>query len=80
MLTPIKKVMENPEDIPNVPRGVMEFLQVHFNAGFIMQIGKAARLKQEGYSDAYIAGFLAGANYCSETLDEMEAIRRSVQD
>ncbi|WP_289479573.1 phage protein, partial [Klebsiella pneumoniae] len=30
MLTPIKNYMENPQDIPNVPRATMEYLQVQY--------------------------------------------------
>ncbi|MDU3349152.1 MAG: phage protein [Clostridium sp.] len=80
MLTPFKKVMENPEDIPNIPRGVMEYLQVHFNAGFVMNLGKVAELKQQGYSDAFVAGFLSGIQYCSNMLDDAEAVRKELQE
>lgn len=76
MLTPLKKVMENPRDIPNVPRAVMEHLQVHFNAGFVMQSGVVNRLKAAGWSESYIAGFLAGLQYATQTLDDMETIRK----
>lgn len=76
MLTPIKKCMENPQDIPNVPRSVMEYLQVQYNAGYAIQSGLINRLKQAGWSESYIAGFLAGLNYASQTLDDMEAIRK----
>lgn len=80
MLTPFKKVMENPEDVPNIPRGVMEYLQVHFNAGFQIQLGQIAELKQQGYSEAFIAGFLSGLQYCAQTLDDCEAIRKEQQE
>lgn len=76
MLTPIKKHMENPEDIPNVPRATMEYLQVQFNAGYALQSGMINRLKQAGWSESYIAGFLAGLQYASQTLDDMETIRK----
>ncbi|WMX18737.1 hypothetical protein YpEc11_25 [Yersinia phage vB_YpEc11] len=80
MLNPIKKVIENPDDIPNVPRGVIEYLQVQFNAGFYMQQGQAFKLKQAGYSEAYIAGFLGGLQYASQTLDDMEYQRRELAE
>lgn len=80
MLTPFKKVMENPEDLPNVPRGVIEYLQVHFNAGFAMQMGEVNRLKAAGYSESYIAGWLAGLQYASQTLDDIETLRRELAE
>lgn len=76
MLTPIKKHMENPEDIPNVPRATMEYLQVQFNAGYALQSGLINRLKQAGWSETYLAGFLGGLQYASQTLDDMETIRK----
>lgn len=80
MLNPIKKFLENPDDIPNVPRTVMEYLQIKFNAGFFMQQGHATVLKNSGYSEAYIAGYLAGLNYASQTLDNMEYQRKEIAE
>lgn len=72
MLIPFKKQLEKPDDIPNVPRAVAEYLQVQFNAGFQMQMGTVAKLKHAGYSESYIAGFLAGLQMASQTIDDME--------
>lgn len=80
MLTPIKKYMENPQDIPNVPRSVMEYLQVQFNAGYAIQSGLIDRVKRAGWSESYIAGFLAGLNYASQTLDDMETVRKELAE
>lgn len=80
MLNPIKKVIENPDDIPNVPRGVVEYLQVQYNAGFFMQQGFVSKLKQAGYSEAYIAGYLGGLNYASQLLDDMEYRRKELAE
>lgn len=80
MLTPIKKQMENPQDIPNVPRSVMEYLQVQYNAGYAMQSGLINRLKAMGWSESYLAGFLAGLQYASQTLDDMETIRKEMAE
>lgn len=79
MLTPIKNVMENPDDVPRIPRALKEYLQVHYNAGFVMQMGDVAKLKQAGYSEAYIAGYLAGLQRASYTLDEMETRRDNLE-
>lgn len=80
MLTPIKKVIENPQDIPNVPRALMEYLQVQFNANYVITTGLIDNLKKSGWSESYIAGFLYGLNYASQTLDDMEAIRKEQQE
>lgn len=80
MLNPIKKYLENPEDIPNVPRATMEYLQVQFNAGYAIQSGLVNRLKAAGWSESYLSGFLAGLQYASQTLDDMEAIRKEQQE
>jgi hypothetical protein len=80
MLTQIKKHLENPQDIPNVPRAVSEYLQVQFNAGYAMQSGLINRLKAAGWSESYLAGYLAGLQYASQTLDDMETIRKELAE
>lgn len=76
MLLPIKKLLDNPRDVPTLSRAATEYLQVHFNAGFFMQMGNVDNLKRMGYSESYIAGYLAGLQYASQTIDDMEAIRQ----
>lgn len=76
MLLPIKKLLDNPRDVPTLSRAATEYLQVHYNAGFFMQMGNVDNLKRLGYSESYIAGYLAGLQYASQTIDDMEAIRQ----
>ncbi|UKH49707.1 protein of unknown function DUF2717 [Rahnella phage Sarma103] len=76
MLLPIKKLLDNPRDIPTLSRAATEYLQVQYNAGFFMQMGNVDNLKRLGYSESYIAGYLAGLQYASQTIDDMEAIRQ----
>lgn len=80
MLLPIKKLLDNPRDVPTLSRAATEYLQVHFNAGFAMQMGTVEDLKRRGYSESYIAGFLAGLQYASQTIDDIETIKNSGED
>ncbi|QHJ79940.1 MAG: hypothetical protein [Caudoviricetes sp.] len=80
MLTPIKKVIENPQDIPNVPRGLMEYLQVQFNVNYVITVGIIDDLRKAGWSESYITGFMYGLNYASQTLDDMETRKELLQE
>ena len=37
MLKPIEHILNNPNDLPDVPRAVKEYLQSRFNADFLYQ-------------------------------------------
>lgn len=72
MLLPIKQVVENPNDIPDVPRAVIEYLQVRFNFTYLEATGHIARMRSCGCSEAHILGFIQGLQYASNVIDEME--------
>lgn len=80
MLLPFKKVMDNPESRPKLPRGTMEYLQVRFNSGFVMKSGHIERLKGFGMSDAAVAGFMLGLQYCDNVLEELENFHNNLED
>lgn len=72
MLKPIKHLMDNPNDIPDVPRVTKEYLQSSFNHAYLRETGIIKRLMQQGFSETYILGFIEGLGYASSVLDEME--------
>lgn len=80
MLQAFKQLMENPEDVPMIPTDVAEYLQARLNAGYLMQVGTTKWLQQQGYSESYIAGFLAGCQYAVQSIDDAESVRKQLQE
>lgn len=80
MLLPFKKLLDNPESRPKLPRGTMEYLQVRFNSGFVIQSGHIDHLKRGGMSDAAIMGFIMGLEYCVNVLEELENYHNNQED
>lgn len=75
MLHNINHVIQNPEDIPDVPRAVKEYLQVRFNFTYLDATSHMALMRKAGCSESHMLGFIEGLTYASKVLDEMEAIR-----
>lgn len=73
----IQQLITNPEDVPNVPKGVKSYLQATLSADYLDVSGHLEALKARGYSEAAIFGFIMGVQYSSKMLDEMEAMRDS---
>lgn len=73
MLKPIEQhvaaLMDERLDVPNMSQGAVQFLHTLFNYSTASRMGIILDLKSQGYSDAYLAGFAAGLQYCSDTLD-----------
>ncbi|CDM21618.1 hypotetical phage protein [Citrobacter phage CR8] len=66
----IKQLMEEEGlDVPNLSQGAVQFLHVLFNYSTASRLNIFLEMKSQGYSDAHIAGFAAGMQYCSDTLD-----------
>lgn len=76
----VKQLQEERLDVPNISQSAIQFLHVLFNASYASRTGAINLLKQQGYSDAYIAGFIAGLQYCSDTLDSAVAVRQNLKD
>lgn len=47
MLKPIEHILNNPNDLPDVPRAVKEYLQSRFNADFLYQ-SEVRKLREAG--------------------------------
>lgn len=78
MLNPINNVIENPQDIPDVPRAVKEYLQVRYNHAYLDVSGHTALMRRAGCSESHMLGFIEGLAYASKVLDDMELIREQL--
>lgn len=76
MIADIKHVLDNPNDVPDVPPMVMRYLQAMLSSEYISESGKLKSLREAGYSEQAIFGFILGTQYASKMLDEMEARKR----
>lgn len=79
MIQDIKHLIENPEDVPNVPPAVKKYLQAAFSAEYLTESGQLSLIRGHGYSEQASLGFILGVQYASRMLDEMEA-RVSLQE
>lgn len=75
-LKPIQHLIDNPNDVPDVPRAVKEYLQVVLNFSYLSKSQKVAQLRAEGCSEEFIFGFIAGCDHAANTLDMMEIRNR----
>lgn len=75
MLHNINHVIQNPDDIPDVPRALKEYLQVRFNFTYLDATSHMALMRKAGCSESHMLGFIEGLTYASKILDEMEAIK-----
>ena len=73
MIADIKHVLDNPNDVPDVPPMVMRYLQAVLSSEYITESGQLKVLRAAGYSEQAIFGFILGTQYASKMLDEMEA-------
>lgn len=75
MLQPFRNLVENPRDVPLIPRDVSEYLQARLNPGYLIQAKTVAMLHAQGFSESYIAGFLAGCQYAIQAIDDVDTVR-----
>ncbi|WWT40689.1 hypothetical protein [Klebsiella phage 175002] len=80
MIADIKHVLDNPNDVPDVPPMVMRYLQAVLSSEHITESGQLKALRAAGYSEQAIFGFILGTQYASKMLDEMEARKRMNRD
>lgn len=72
MLQPIKNVVDNPNDVPDIPLAVSEYLQTRFNFAYLEASGHMGLMRASGCSEAHILGFIQGLQYASNVIDEIE--------
>lgn len=80
MIADIKHVLDNPNDVPDVPPMVMRYLQAVLSSEYITESGQLKVLRAAGYSEQAIFGFILGTQYASKMLDEMEARKQMNRD
>lgn len=72
MLSQIQHYLENPEDIPPIPKATAEYLQARLNHSYLLRTGVLDDLRRGGMSEAAILGFIEGAAAAVEIIELME--------
>lgn len=80
MLSEIKRVINNPEDIPEIAAAPAQYLYARLNPSYLTATGVIDDLRKAGFSEAYIAGFMDGANAACEVVDLMENRKDYMQE
>lgn len=81
MIKSIQEALTNDEQkVPHFSNGVIEYLQSRFNFTYQEADNQLFRLKQAGYSEAYIMGYVAGLNYASTIIDNAVRQREELKD
>ena len=76
----VEQLIDERLKVPAFSDSAVQFLHTMFNASYASKLGVLNDLKRAGYSEAYIAGFIGGLQYCSDTLDEAVSRRQSLKD
>lgn len=76
----VTQLVEERLKVPAFSESAVQFLHILFNASYASKLGVINDFKAAGYSEAYIAGFIGGLQYCSDTLDSAVAKRQSLKD
>lgn len=77
MLQIIQDVINDPENIPDIPNASATYLNVRCNASYLVRTGALDDLRKSGFSESYIGGFIEGLNAVSEIIELMQAQRNS---
>lgn len=75
MFKQVEHVLNNPNDVPDIPRVVKEHLQAKFSGEYFYQAYYDS-LRAEGHSESYIAGVQRGLYEASVVIDNLEAIKQ----
>ena len=76
----VNQLVEERLKVPALSESAVQFLHILFNASYASKLGVLNDLKAAGYSEGYIAGFIGGLQYCSDTLDSAVAKRQNLKD
>lgn len=80
MFKQVQNVIEHPEDIPSVPKGLKEYLQVRYSHNYMVITGQWKQLLDMGYSESFAAGVIHGLYIAGHILDEIEAHKDRLKD
>lgn len=80
MLKDIQAVLDDPENIPDIPNASAQYLKVRCNAAYLIRTGAIDDLRKAGFSESYIGGFLEGLNAATEIVELMQEQRNTPTD
>lgn len=67
----IRQAQEDTLDLPAISESATQFISALGNYSYVYKIGILSDLKSAGYSESYIAGFIAGLQYLTDSIDSM---------
>lgn len=71
MLQIIQDVLNDPENIPDIPNASANYLMVRCNYSYLQRSGAIDDLRRAGYSEQYILGFVDGLGAVPELCELM---------
>ncbi|WCD55418.1 hypothetical protein LABOLPEG_00016 [Pseudomonas phage phi 21A] len=80
MLAQIQHYIDNPEDIPEIPKASAEFLKVRLNASYLERTGILDDLHRAGWSEGKVLGFIQGCAAVVEIIELMQDPHRYDQE
>jgi len=80
LLKDIQAVLDDPENIPDIPNASALYLKVRCNSAYLIRTGAVDDLRRAGFSESYIGGFLEGLNAATEIVELMQEQRNAPTD
>ncbi|PMX14138.1 MULTISPECIES: phage protein [unclassified Pseudomonas] len=80
MLNDIQAVLDDPENIPDIPNASALYLKVRCNAAYLIRTGAIDDLRKAGFTESYIGGFIEGLNAATEIVEIMQEQRNTLTD
>lgn len=79
MIKSIQHLIDNPEDLPDIPRSLKDYLEARYNASYLY-LQAIPEMRRQGCSEEFISGVLYGFHKAQEVLDEIEQRKRNLQE
>lgn len=79
MLKPIDHLIKNPNDLPDIPRQLRDYLESRFNASYLYQV-VIPNLRKAGHTEEFISGVLQGHHMAQQVLDEIEVRKQLLKE
>lgn len=80
MLHVIQEVLDDPENIPDIPNASAQYLMVRCNYAYLQRTGVIDDLRKAGYSEQYILGFVDGVGSLPELCELMMSQRNATNE
>lgn len=78
MLRDIQTIIDDPENIPDIPNASAQYIKARCNLAYLVRTGVTDDLRRAGYSESHILGFIEGMNACVELVELMQE-QRNIQ-